>query len=287
MENRYIDPLVRAALDEDLAWGDVTTDNLINPQATGVFSLVVREDGVLAGLPVAARVFAWVEPALVWTPLKVDGEHCRSQETIARISGSLASILKGERVALNLLQRLSGIATLTDRYVQAVRGVSKTVRVVDTRKTTPGMRYLEKYAVRMGGGHNHRYCLSDAVMIKDNHLACLRRQGIGLEEAVAALRLRVSHTVRIEIEVDTLSQIESALAAGADIILLDNMTCRELADAVRLIGGKALTEASGGVRLETVADIAATGVDIISAGALTHSAPALDIGLDMMDDGSL
>jgi len=207
-----------------------------------------------------------------------DGDAVAPGQELGVVSGPARSVLRGERVALNFLQRLSGIATLTSRYVEAVRGTR--ARIVDTRKTTPGLRSLEKYAVRAGGGFNHRRDLSDAMMIKDNHLAVIRALGLSLTEAIKQARESLPHTLKIEIEVDRLDQIPEALAAGADIILLDNMSTEDLRRAVAMIDGRAMTEASGGVNLGTISEIAATGVDVISVGALTHSAPALDIGLD-------
>jgi len=191
----------------------------------------------------------------------------------------VAGVLKAERVALNFLQRLSGVATATAAYVAAIAGTS--ARIIDTRKTTPGLRVLEKYAVRVGGGFNHRFCLSDGVLIKDNHLAALRAAGLGLRDAVAMARERVPHTTRVEVEVESLAEVEEALAAGADAILLDNMRPPEMREAVKLIAGRAITEASGGINLSTVRAVAETGVDLISAGALTHSVRALDISLDL------
>jgi len=280
MDFRHIDPIIKTALDEDLPWGDITSETIIDPNLQHDFVLLLKEDGVLAGLPVAERTFKHLEPNLSWELLGEDGSFRNKGETLVRLRGNTQKILMAERVALNLLQRLSGIATLTSQYVKQARQQSETVRITDTRKTTPNLRYLEKYAVRMGGGHNHRYSLSDAVMLKDNHLAILKQQGVSMKEAVRKLRDNLPHTIRIEIEVDRVEQIEAVVSAGVDCILLDNMSPETLVEAVQLINGRTQTEASGGVSLETVASIAATGVDIISAGALTHSAPALDISLD-------
>jgi nicotinate-nucleotide pyrophosphorylase (carboxylating) len=269
---------VRRALAEDVGWGDVTTRAMIDPavQARGV--IAYREAGVVAGLPVAAAVYAVLDPAVRWRSLVADGATVVAGATVAEISGPAASLLTGERLALNYLQRLSGVATLTARYAQALAGTG--ARLVDTRKTTPGLRSLEKYAVRCGGGSNHRHGLSDGVLVKDNHIAILGRQGVGLREAVARVRAAVPHSLRVEVEVDRLDQIEDVLAGGADIILLDNMPPAALAEAVRLVAGRAITEASGGVTLENIRACAEAGVDLISVGALTHSARALDIGLD-------
>ncbi len=269
---------VRRALAEDLGWGDVTTQALVDPtvQARGVVAF--REAGVVAGLPVAAAVFAVLDPAVRWQSHHADGDAVATGTSVAEISGPAASLLTGERLALNYLQRLSGIATLTARYVQELEGTG--ARLVDTRKTTPGLRSLEKYAVRCGGGSNHRHGLSDGVLVKDNHIAILGRQGVSLQAAVARARAAAPHGLRVEVEVDRLDQIEDVIAGGADIVLLDNMPAPVLAEAVRLVAGRALTEASGGITLANARACAEAGVDLISVGALTHSARALDIGLD-------
>jgi nicotinate-nucleotide pyrophosphorylase (carboxylating) len=234
---------------------------------------------VLAGVAVLAETFQQVDPAVAVQALAADGQAIEPRDTIARIRGPAASILKGERVALNLLQRLCGIASLTRRYVDAVADTGAIV--VDTRKTTPGLRALEKYAVRVGGGHNHRTNLSDGVLIKDNHLAAVRNEGHGIAEAVRRARAAAPHTVRVEVEVTSLDEVDEAIAAAPDIILLDNMAPALMAEAVSRVGGRALTEASGGIRLETVRAVAEAGVDLISVGALTHSVPALDISLEL------
>ena len=269
---------VRRALAEDVGWGDVTTQELIDPAVQSRGVVAFREDGVVAGLPVATAVYAVLDPAVRWRSLVADGETVAAGATVAEISGSAASLLTGERLALNYLQRLSGIATLTACYVQALVGTG--ARLVDTRKTTPGLRSLEKYAVRCGGGSNHRHGLSDGVLVKDNHIAILRRHGVRLRDAVARARAAAPHSLRVEVEVDRLDQIEDVLAGGADIILLDNMPPATLTEAVRLVAGRAITEASGGITLDSIRACAEAGVDLISVGALTHSARALDIGLD-------
>lgn len=274
-----VERIVERALAEDLPWGDVTSDNLIPDSQQGVGRIEARERGVLAGIDVARTVFRIVDPSLHFESLHNDGDHLQPGLVVAVVSGSLRSLLRGERVALNFLQRLGGIATVTNQYVAAVNGCS--VRIVDTRKTTPTLRLLEKYAVRVGGGHNHRYCLSDAVLVKDNHLAALRLRGIGLPEAIANLRADLPHTVTIEVEAETLDDVRAALTGGADAILLDNMTPTMLAEAVRLVDGRALTEASGGITLDTVRTVAESGVDLISVGALTHSVRALDLALEI------
>lgn len=268
----------RAALREDAGRGDVTTDLLLPAGVRGVAELVTREPGVIAGLALAEAVFRSAEPSLVFERRHSDGERLDAGSVTAVVSGPARGILTGERVALNFVQRLSGIATLTARFVAAVEGTG--TRIVDTRKTTPGLRSLEKYAVRCGGGHNHRFDLSDGFMLKDNHRVALAGAGLSLVDAVAEARKRLPHTVKIEIEVDRPDQVEEALAAGADVILFDNMAPAELAEAVALVAGRALTEASGGITLESCRAVAETGVDLISVGALTHSAPSLDVALD-------
>jgi len=274
-----VERVVAAALAEDLPWGDLTTDNLLPSglPATGVIE--AREAGVLAGLPVAALVFEAVDPGVEVEALAAEGARLQPGQPVGRVRGDVASLLKAERVALNFLQRLSGIATQADRYVQAVAGLK--ARIVDTRKTTPGLRLLEKYAVRVGGANNHRYCLSDGVLVKDNHLAALRREGVGLREGLARLRARLPHTTKLEVEVESLEGVAEALAAGADVILLDNMAPAALAEAVRLVAGRALTEASGGITLQNVRAAAEAGVDLISIGALTHSPKALDLAMEI------
>ena len=272
--------LVAHALQEDVGWGDVTTQALIPPEVPASGAMVAREPGVLAGLPVAAAVYGVLDPTVHWEARLVDGDTLQQGTIIASVAGPATSLLTGERVALNFLQRLSGIASLTARYVEAVAGTG--ARLVDTRKTTPGWRELEKYAVRCGGGANHRFGLSDGVLIKDNHIAILRAQGKSLRDVVARARERAPHGLRVEVEVDDLAQIDEALAGGADVILLDNMPPPVLAQAVEQVGGRALTEASGGITLQTIRAVAEAGVDLISVGALTHSAPALDLGLDFV-----
>lgn len=262
-------------LNEDLGFGDITTMSTIPENERGVGILYAKEAGIVAGLQIAEQVFATVDPELVFTAKVEEGARVEYGQQIAEVSGSVRSILSGERLALNLMQRLSAIATKTNEYVQAVAGTN--ARVVDTRKTTPGMRFLEKYAVRVGGGHNHRFALYDAVMIKDNHI----KGAGGIAQAVAAARAAIPHTMTVEVEAETLEQVREALDAGADIIMLDNMSNEQMSEAVQLIDGRAKVEASGGVNLETIGSIAKTGVDIISVGALTHSVKAFDISLDL------
>ncbi len=270
--------IAEQALTEDLGWGDITSDYFIPAHLTAQADFVARNSGVIAGLAVSAAVYAATDENLKFDPIITDGSRVERGTKIARVSGSARNILRGERVALNFMQRLSGVASLTRRYADAIAGTS--ARIVDTRKTTPGLRDLEKYAIRAGGGFNHRRNLSDGVMLKDNHLAALKAANLSLSEALKQVRLQLPHLVKIEVEVDRLDQIEEALLGGADVILLDNMNPDQLRQAVELIKGRAITEASGGVNLETVRAIAESGVNLISVGALTHSAPALDIGLD-------
>ncbi|MEN8375542.1 MAG: carboxylating nicotinate-nucleotide diphosphorylase [Gemmatimonadota bacterium] len=275
---RVLDRVIEAALDEDLAWGDATTEALVPPDARARADIAARAPGVASGVPVAARVFKTVDPDLDVRPLVTDGERVVPGLPLLRVEGRARSILMAERVALNFLQRLSGVATLTSRFVEAVEGTD--ARIVDTRKTTPGLRSLEKYAVRCGGGANHRLHLGDAVLVKDNHRAVLAASGRSLSESVARLKKGLPPTMTVEVEVDTLEELEDVLQGDPDAVLLDNMSPNELRVAVLTVRGRAITEASGGVTLETVRTIAESGVDLISVGALTHSAPALDVALD-------
>lgn len=270
-----VQEIVRRALQEDLGPGDLTTANLPLPTGRHVALLAARKAGVVAGLPVAEEVWRCLDPAVTVTPLVPEGARVEAGQALGRVEGELSALLQGERVALNFLQHLSGIATRTALYVEAVQGYR--ARIADTRKTTPGLRELEKYAVRQGGGVNHRLGLFDAVLLKDNHLQAMG----GIKEAVAVLRERIPFPAAIEVEVENLAQLEEALECGVRLILLDNMPVEEMRRAVEMAGGRALLEASGGINLATVREVAATGVDIISVGELTHSAPALDIGLDL------
>jgi nicotinate-nucleotide pyrophosphorylase (carboxylating) len=265
---------VGRALAEDIGRGDITTDALIAGSARASGRLMARDAGVLAGLDLAEEAFRAVDSAVTFEHVAEDGAAVTRGDVIARVSGSARSLLSAERVALNFLTHLSGIATLTAAY--AARTAGTKARIVDTRKTLPGLRVFQKYAVRMGGGANHRFALDDAAMIKDNHIVAAG----GIAAAVGQVRAATGHMVRICCEVDRIDQIEEAIAAGADVLLLDNMTPAQLTEAVTLIAGRAIAEASGKVSLETVAGIAASGVDVISVGKLTHSAPALDIALD-------
>ncbi|MGC1556886.1 MAG: carboxylating nicotinate-nucleotide diphosphorylase [Methylovirgula sp.] len=273
-----IEPLVRAALLEDLGQaGDVTTDAVVPPAAHAEATFVARQPGIVAGLDLARLSFELLDPAIEFDIEKPDGGKIASGETIAVVRGPARGILTAERTALNFLCHLSGIATATAAAVAAVKG-SK-ARIVCTRKTIPGLRALERYAVRAGGGANHRFGLYDAVLIKDNHIAIAG----SVTEALRRARKNVGHMVKIEVEVDSLAQLREALAFGIDAVLLDNMDPRTLAEAVAVVGGRVITEASGGVSLDNVATIAACDVDLISIGLLSHSAPALDIGLDFRD----
>jgi nicotinate-nucleotide pyrophosphorylase (carboxylating) len=268
-----IDRLIEQALLEDIHTGDITTMAVVPQSRPATARLIAKEDLVVAGLLIAGRVFARLDAEVVFNPCLKDGERAAKGTLLATVSGDADKLLMGERVALNLLQRLCGIATLTSRFVAAVSGTK--ARIVDTRKTTPGLRELEKYAVRVGGGINHRTGLYDGVLIKENHIVAAG----GITEAIRRARAYIPHTLKIEIETETLVQVDEALTAGADIIMLDNMSLKEMRAAVTKIAGRALVEASGGVNLETVRAIAETGVDIISVGALTHSPRAMDISM--------
>jgi len=270
-----IEPVVRAALAEDLGRaGDVTSLACIDADAIMKVQFVARQAGVVAGLDCARIAIVLMDPAATFEPFVADGDHVGAGAVLARVSGDARAILSAERVALNLLGRLCGIATLTAAYVKAVEGTH--ARITDTRKTTPGLRALEKYAVRCGGGLNHRFGLDDAILIKDNHVAA--RGGVG--PALARAKAAAGHLTPVEVEVDSLAQLDEALPYAPDVIMLDNFAPDALVEAVRRAGGKVMLEASGGVSLQTVRAIAETGVDVISVGALTHSAPALDVGLD-------
>ena len=277
-----IQNLIDAAFGEDVIFGDPTTDVLIAPDLTGSAALVTRDAGVLAGVEVAVAAFERFDPSLRTEVITADGSRVSPGDRLARVSGSVASILKAERTAVNFLQHLSGIASETRRYVDAVSGLR--AKIVDTRKTTPGLRKLEKYAVKMGGGHNHRQNLADGILIKDNHIEALALEGLGIGEVVKRAKAGASHTIKVEIEVETIAQLEEVLEAGADLVLLDNMSPDMMRRAVGIAEGRAVLEASGGITLDTVRAIAETGVDIISVCALTHSAPAMNVSLDMVID---
>ncbi|AMT94635.1 nicotinate-nucleotide diphosphorylase (carboxylating) [Brevibacterium linens] len=273
-----IDSALRIALDEDAPWGDITGEVFIPATASANADLRAREDGVLAGLEVFARAFTLVDPSVTVDLAAADGDAFTAGQVLATVTGPARAVLQAERIALNFCQRMSGIATQTRAYVDAAAGRA---RIVDTRKTTPGLRAFEKQAVVCGGGHNHRFGLSDAVMAKDNHLAVLTSEGLSVAEAIRTARARLPHTTMIEVEVDRLDQVPAVLEGGADIIMLDNFTPAQLREGVELIDGRAVVEASGNVTLETIPEIAATGVDVISSGALTHSVRSIDLGLDL------
>lgn len=268
-----IDALIRTALEEDIGPGDITTDNLINAQQTGAASMVAKEPLVLAGIDVARKVFQHLDPGIRFNALFSDGDHIKPGDTLARIQGRLSFLLMGERTALNFVQRLSGIATNVAAYIRQLQNDS--IRLVDTRKTTPGWRALEKYAVRVGGAHNHRMGLYDGVLIKDNHIAAFG----GVAKSIKHIRNKVSHLVKIEVEVATLSQVQEAISADADVIMLDNMDIDDIKKAVSMIKGNALVEVSGNVTRENLGALAEIGVDIISIGALTHGACSVDISM--------
>jgi nicotinate-nucleotide pyrophosphorylase (carboxylating) len=271
--------LINQAIAEDRSRQDVTTKALIPGTQMGKALIMAKGRGIIAGTEIAKQVFLKVDPKLEADILIKDGTEVKPGDVIARIEGKTSSILKAERVALNFLQRLSGIASETARYVQAVKGLP--VYITDTRKTTPGLRTLEKYAVRIGGGKNHRMHLADGILIKDNHIAALRRQGLSIKEIVANARQKAPPELKIEVEVKTPEEAVQAAEAGADIIMLDNMNLEDMRQAVRLVKGHALIEASGGITLENVRAVAKTGVDRISIGALTHSPKALDVSLEL------
>lgn len=281
LTRQLIHTAVQAALVEDAPWGDVTSQLLIPETARATARLVGREPGTFAGGEVFAAAMTLTDPAIAVNVHVADGATFAAGDALATVEGPARSVLQAERVALNFVQRMSGIATLTAAFVAEVAGTS--ARIVDTRKTTPGLRAFERHAVRAGGGHNHRYSLSDAVMAKDNHLAVLTAQtGLSVTDALLRVREQLSHTTHLEVEVDRIDQIEPVLAAGVDTIMLDNFTLDELREGVALVGGRAIVEASGNVSLATVRAIAETGVDVISSGALTHSVRSLDLGLDVV-----
>jgi len=273
-----IDSIIDLALAEDLGHGDITTEALVPPNLKGKASLLSKERGVLAGIEVARKVFLRVDPSLEMEILIQDGARVKPGDTIAIISGRVTGILKAERTALNFLQRLSGIASQTARYVARTKGLSASI--TDTRKTTPGLRVLEKFAVRMGGGRNHRLHLGDGILVKDNHLAALRAIGMSLKDIVAKAKQNVPQGMSIEVEVDTAEEATDAAEAGADIILLDNMSPEEMRRVVSSLSGQVKIEASGGITLANVRQAAEAGVNLISIGALTHSPRALDISLE-------
>lgn len=275
---RALDPLIELSFEEDIGIGDITTEATVSSSQKGIGTLLAKSGGVVAGLLVAERVFAKLDGKLTFRAFVNDGDVVTAGTPIAEIQGSAKTILTGERVALNFLQRLSGVATLTSQFVKAVAGYD--VKIVDTRKTTPGWRALQKDAVRVGGGHNHRFGLYDGILIKDNHIVAAE----GIRNAIQRARETAPHTLKIEVEVETIEQANEALDAGVDILLLDNMSLDMMQQVAQLVGNLAVTEASGGITLERVQAVAATGVDLISVGALTHSAMPLDISLKLTLD---
>lgn len=273
LDKLYIDDMILAALKEDMPLGDITTDNTIGAGSKSKAILLAKQDAVIAGLDVTERVFRLLDETITFNKKVFDGARVKKGEVFVEMEGNTAPLLKGERTALNFLQRLSGIATRTADFCEAIRDLP--VKVVDTRKTVPGLRYLDKYAVKAGGGQNHRYSLSDGVLIKDNHI----KAAGGIKKAIEQVRGKIPHTIKIEVETETLEQVSEALEARADIIMLDNMSQEKMREAVQLIHGRALVEASGNVNLDTIRGIALTGVDIISVGELTHSVRAVDISM--------
>ncbi len=273
LNTNLIDKIILTAFDEDMPFGDVTTDNLIPEDSISEGSFVAKQPGVIAGIEVVKRVFALMDSNIEVTRCVQDGAYVQEGDIILKIRGNTRAILKGERTALNLFQRMCGIATKTFEYTSKIKEFP--VRIVDTRKTAPGLRYLDKYAVRAGGGYNHRYNLSDAVLIKDNHINAAG----GIRNAIEKARCAIPHTMKIEVESETLEQVLEALEAGADIIMLDNMNFEDMTSATKVINKRAIVEASGNVSVDNVYDVAKTGVDIISVGALTHSVNAMDISL--------
>ena len=272
-----LDKIITNALEEDLGLGDLTTDSIVNSDIIGKAVLETREDIVLAGLPVFMRVFSVLDPNISFETFYEDGCKVSAGEVICSINGSMASILKAERTALNLIQRMSGIAPLTSKYV--AKAGSDKVKILDTRKTIPGLRLLDKYAVPLGGGCNHRFGLFDGILIKDNHIAVAG----SISKAVKAARKNAPHGIRVEVEVEDLDGVKTAIEAGADIILLDNMPPGRMKEAVDFVSGRALLEASGGITLDNIKEIADTGVDMISIGALTHSVKAVDLSLEISE----
>ena len=272
----YVDNLIKTALLEDINYVDITTDYLIPEDQENEAKYLAKADGVLCGIEVALRVFTLIQPDFQYEVFIHDGEEVKKGDIIAKIKGKTRTILKGERTALNLLQHMSGISSMTNRIVKIVEGTNASI--ADTRKTLPGMRSLQKYAVTVGGGKNHRFNLSDAAMLKDNHVDA----GGGITNAVTKLRTKLGHMAKVELEVRTLDELREALSVDVDVIMLDNMDNDAMREAVKIADGKALLEASGGITEETIRDVAETGVDIISIGALTHSVKAFDISLKII-----
>jgi len=279
LSNEQIDNIIDLALAEDISHGDITSEGLIPPELQGKASILAKAEGIIAGGEVARRVFLRVDPSLKVELLIKDGARVKPGDIVATIFGNVISILKAERVALNFLQRLSGIASLTAQFIAKTKGLK--VKITDTRKTIPGLRLLEKYAVRIGGGQNHRFHLGDGILIKDNHLAALRALGMNIKDIVAKAKRNAPKGVKIEVEASTIQEALDAAEAGADIIMLDNMSPDEMRRVVSLVPSEVKIEASGGITLDNVRAVAMTGVDFISVGALTHSTKALDISLEL------
>ncbi|NLX78049.1 MAG: carboxylating nicotinate-nucleotide diphosphorylase [Clostridiaceae bacterium] len=273
MEQWALRDILERAFREDMPMGDITTDYTVPEDSVSKACLIAKQDGVIAGLGICMEAFRMLDPDVKLTPLVKEGDYVKKGEKLLFVEGKSRAMLKAERTALNLLQRLSGIASETRKYVEKVAGYK--AKVVDTRKTTPGLRILEKYAVRVGGGTNHRFSLSDGVLIKDNHI----KAAGGIKQAIEAVRKAIPHTVKIEVETETLEQVKEALDNGADIIMLDNMPPEIMEQAVKMTEGRAVTEASGNVTLDNIQKVAASGVDIISVGAITHSVKAMDISM--------
>lgn len=273
LEQRKVDEIILSALNEDMPMGDITTDNIIDPASVSRARFIAKQDGVIACVEVAKRAFQLLDPNVVFFTELPDGTKVSKGDIILEFEGNTAAMLKAERTALNIIQRMSGVATRTYGLCSIIADLD--TKIVDTRKTTPGLRYLEKYAVRVGGGQNHRYCLSDGVLIKDNHI----KAAGGILNAVSRVRKNIPHTIKIEVETENFDMVREALEAGADIIMLDNMSVADMAEAVKIINGKALVEASGDMDEEKVRAVAETGVDIISVGKITHSVKAMDISM--------
>lgn len=271
----YIDSLIKTAIEEDINYIDVSADMLIPAEQRNDSYFVAKDDGILCGLDCAMRVFTLLDDTFTFTAHKKDGDKIKKGDVIVEFNGKTRELLKGERTALNIIQHMSGIATATNRAVELCKGTKASV--ADTRKTLPGLRALQKYAVHCGGGKNHRFNLSDGAMLKDNHIDA----GGGIIPAVKVLRSKLGHMVKIEVETRDFDEVRQAVKAGADVIMLDNMNCEQMAEAVKIIGGKATSEASGNITLENIAEVAKAGVDIISLGALTHSVKAFDISMKM------
>jgi nicotinate-nucleotide pyrophosphorylase (carboxylating) len=276
--------IVQTSLEEDIGFGDLTSTALLSPDMRAKAQIMAKEAMVVAGMTVAKEVFHQIDDTLILKCHHRDGAQVRTNTGLLTITGNAQSLLQAERVALNFIQRLSGISTITHQFCHAVRDLS--VKIVDTRKTTPGLRTLEKWAVRLGGGFNHRFSLHDGILIKDNHLMVLAAHKMSLTQACRLARQQAPHGVRISVEVETMAQVRQALQGKADVILLDNMSPSKIQQAVEIIKYKALVEVSGGITIKNIRDIAQTGVDIISIGALTHSAPAMDLSMDIISLGS-